>query len=102
MQNPPTVFAKQANISNGPQQINNGTLAPQRVARAKELDSSPNKLLEANGERLDTGTQGATGNRNQDMAPVGTIDRSADHRRQRAGVTERVEGRSPRTMARVV
>jgi hypothetical protein len=34
IQNPPAVFARQANFSNGPQQINNGTPAPSPVARA--------------------------------------------------------------------
>lgn len=100
IQNPPTVFARQANFAAGPQQINNGT--PLRPPRARNSESLPNKLLEANGERLDSGASNAAGNRNQELAPVGAIDGSTDHRRQRAGVTERVEGRSPRTMARVL
>lgn len=84
MQNPPAVFAKQANISNGPQQVNNGVPQPKRVARTKNLDSRPNKLLEANGERLDGGTTGAPSDRNQELATVGPCDWPAKPRRQGA------------------
>jgi hypothetical protein len=81
MQNPPTVFAKQANISNGPQQVNNGTPQCDRVARAKKPDSMPNKLLEANGERLDARTARSTGDRDQDLATVGTVNRPSKYHR---------------------
>jgi len=57
IKNPPVIYAKQANISNGPQQVNNGT--PQPVAR-EEKTIEQNELLEAqHGQRLDTGTTGA-------------------------------------------
>ncbi|NOT13891.1 MAG: hypothetical protein HOP23_19080 [Methylococcaceae bacterium] len=42
IKNPPVVYAKQANISNGHQQINNGMPAPQ----AEEIKKQPNELLE--------------------------------------------------------
>ncbi|NMF98323.1 hypothetical protein GPA27_13110 [Aromatoleum toluolicum] len=42
MKNPPLVIAKQANVTTGPQQINNGMTAP---PRAGEIESEPNKLL---------------------------------------------------------
>jgi len=42
IKNPPVIFAKQANIANGHQQINNG--AP---SRALENESQQSKLLEA-------------------------------------------------------
>lgn len=49
------VYAKQANISNGPQQVNNGL--PAQATHAEKIANQPNELLEAtNGERLDTGT----------------------------------------------
>ena len=52
MKNPPVIIARQANISNGPQQVNNGS-AP----RAEEKTILPNELLETeHGKRLDTGT----------------------------------------------
>lgn len=81
IQNPPTLFAKQANISNGPQQVNNGFPPSEQVARAKESGFLPNELLEAHGERLDGGTPDSTGDRNQDLATVGAIDRSSERRR---------------------
>lgn len=81
MQNPRTVFAQQANIANGPQQVNNGLQPPDPVARAGERNSQPNKLLEAHGERLDSGTTRTTGNRDKELAAVGTIHRTAKPRR---------------------
>jgi hypothetical protein len=52
IKNPP-VFAKQANIVNGPQQVNNAFAPP---PRADENTTSPNKLLEQSHEqRLDPG-----------------------------------------------
>jgi hypothetical protein len=57
IKNPPVVFAKQANIANGPQQVNNGPPAP---PRADETTTSPNKLLEhAHEQRLDPGAPSA-------------------------------------------
>ena len=52
LKNPPIVIARQANISNGPQQVNNGAVPP----RAEETSTAPNELLETDhGKRLDTG-----------------------------------------------
>lgn len=51
LKNPPVVIARQANISAGPQQVNNGP-AP----RAEVSSNKPNKLLEQSHEpRLDPG-----------------------------------------------
>ena len=54
MKNPrPTVIAKQANVSAGHQQVNNN-LGPIDMGRAREIESTPNELLEVKyGERLD-------------------------------------------------
>jgi len=71
------VFARQANIANGPQQINNGS--PSLRARKSALE--PNELLEAHGEGLNLGTQGPTSNCDQELATVGTIERSQDRQR---------------------
>ena len=71
IKNPPIVFAKQANINqgNGNQQVNNGTSDP--ASRAGEIINQPNELLEAqHGERMDTGTAGATIVKNPAMATV--------------------------------
>jgi len=69
IKNPPVVYAKQANISNGPQQINNGM--PAQAPHAAENQKQPNKLLEVqHGERLDTGTASQTIGGNQAMAAL--------------------------------
>lgn len=55
LKNPPLVIARQANISNGPQQVNNGGTP----SRAGDLDNRPNELLETDyGKRLDAGAAG--------------------------------------------
>lgn len=73
IKNPPTVFARQANIAHGPQQVNNG-VSP----RAGQLEIAPNELLEARREdRLDNGTTIETGTGYQEVAAVGALDRTA-------------------------
>jgi hypothetical protein len=65
------VFAKQANINqgNGNQQVNNGASDP--ATHAGEIINQPNELLEAqHGERMDTGTTGATIGKNPAMATL--------------------------------
>lgn len=42
MQNPPTVFARQANIAIGPQQVNNGVPTPALPSRARNHETEPN------------------------------------------------------------
>ncbi|MGB4116530.1 MAG: hypothetical protein WBK51_08295 [Polaromonas sp.] len=75
-------FVKQANIANGPQQVNNGAAAAAhpdkgelvRKVRTHAGKSAPeqNKLLEAeHGNYLDTRAQGAAGRANLHMATVG-------------------------------
>ncbi len=65
----PTVFARQANIANGPLQVNNG------VARAGALEPRPIELLEAHGERMDGGAANATraSRGDQEVAAVGAV-----------------------------
>ena len=72
IKNPPTVFARQANIANGPQQVNNNVT----LARADNHKNLPSELLEAHGERLDVGTASTTGTGDQVLAPVGTRHRA--------------------------
>ena len=75
IKNPPVIYAKQANISSGPQQVNNGLLAPAR----EEKTISSNKLLEHQHEqRLDTGTAGAAIGADKELATMGEIDRAKD------------------------
>lgn len=78
----PMVFARQANIAHGPQQVNNGAAAPMGpVARPGGVESGKNELLRASdGERLDTGTASTTGRGDSALASLGEVDRPADHR----------------------
>lgn len=70
IKNPPMVYAKQANISNGPQQVNNGL--PAQATHAEKIANQPNELLEVtNGERLDTGATQETIGINTAMATLG-------------------------------
>ncbi|WP_227791587.1 hypothetical protein [Burkholderia sp. BE17] len=73
----PVAFVKQANIANGPQQVNNGSGAPSYAREEKK--ETTNELLEhQNGEWLDTGTAGEAGRGNQAMETMGAIDRTDD------------------------
>ena len=74
IKNPPTVFARQANIANGPQQVNNGV----SFARTGNSQSEPNELLEAHGERLDIPAASTTGAGDQALASVGARNRSTN------------------------
>lgn len=75
IKNPPVVFAKQANIANGPQQVNNGT-APHAHAR-EEKTIQPNELLTnevQNGPALDSGRTSATSGTDKELATLEKID----------------------------
>ena len=76
---PKTVmFAKQANVTSGPQQINNGVVAPVSPARAEEFQNLPNELSGAtHGLLQDTRTSCAAGRADPHLAAVGTLDRAA-------------------------
>jgi hypothetical protein len=77
IKNPP-VFARQANIANGPQQVNNGSAPPPRV---DENTTSPNKLLEQSHEqRLDPGAPPAAVRGNPALVAV-----EAGHRAENGG-----------------
>jgi len=76
------VIAKQANVTTGPQQVNNGVAVP-GPSRARENEIEQSKLLEAgDGQRLDTAAAGAASGGGQALAPVGAIHRTDDPRRQ--------------------
>lgn len=76
MKNPPIVFAKQANIAHGHQQVNNGV---QSATHAEKTINSSNELLnEADNAPLDTRRTLETGRVNQELAAVETINRSQD------------------------
>lgn len=79
----PVVFARQANIAHGPQQVNNAASPASRVSCARAHSGNPkngqNELLEAHGERLDASTACAAKAGNPGVAPVGTRKRPTDH-----------------------
>ena len=77
MKNPKAIaFVKQANIANGPQQVNNGT-----AARVGEVPTAPPELLEQrHGKWLDSRTQSSAGTVNPGMEAVGAIDRPPKQR----------------------
>lgn len=90
IKNPPVVFAKQANISNGPQQVNNGVPSP---SGSEPVPSGPahgetaigqTKLLvghQHGGTVLDGGTTRTSARGRQKVASVGAIHRPKVARR---------------------
>ena len=81
----PVAFVRQANIAHGPQQVNNWAGFPHPLRAGAhahgETEIVQNELLGGDhGERLDTGTAGATGRANQKLEAVGAINRP-DHGR---------------------
>ena len=92
IKNPPILFARQANISNGPQQINNGEHS--RV-RGRENGS---EQIEQSGERphelpADRRAPALASPTDTPMAPMGTVDGAEDSRGQVAVLPQRMEGR---------
>lgn len=74
IKNPPVVFAKQANISHGPQQVNNGTASPSHV---EKIINQSNELLEdQHGKRMDTGKTSAASGTDPQLETVGAIHRA--------------------------
>ena len=72
MKNPPIVFAKQANITNGNQQINNGSLPNSLPAHAGKAVNFSNELLEVNhgSEEMDSRSAQTTSRKDKAMATV--------------------------------
>jgi hypothetical protein len=74
IKNPPSVYAKQANIAHGPQQVNNGLPAPSQAGEKQieqtKLSGSGNELLP------DARTSGIEGEADKELATVGKIDRA--------------------------
>ena len=75
IKNPPVVYAKQANIAHGPQQVNNG---PAFATRTVENEKTPNRLEAIDEQPLDTGAAGKSGTGHSKMETVGALDRSKD------------------------
>lgn len=77
------VFAKQANITHGPQQVNNA------FTRAETREPAPTRLLEAPGARLDFRTAFAAERRDPALETVGALDGPAHSGGEGAGGSER-------------
>lgn len=76
IKNPPVVFARQANVTTGPQQINNGTAI---ASRALESESQQDQLSGGTHELLpDARAPGLAGRIDPAMATVGEIHRAED------------------------
>ena len=80
IKNPPVVYAKQANVTTGPQQINNGVPAntQSEPAGARQKKSRKNKLKEIAHEQeqwLDTAAPGAAGCTHQTAEAMVAIHR---------------------------
>jgi hypothetical protein len=73
----PVAFVQQANIANGPQQVNNGTLEPVEGSRAEKPENQQSKLLEqSDGQRMDFGTKGAAIGVDTPLETVGAVNRA--------------------------
>jgi hypothetical protein len=79
VKNPPMVIARQANVTSGPQQVNNGIAMPM-PSRARQSEIRPTELLEQKhgGEWLDTGAAGAKGRVDPAVEAVGAVNRAKD------------------------
>lgn len=74
IKNPPIVYARQANVTTGPQQVNNGIPTP---TRAREIETEQTQLMRADhGERLDTGTTREAIASYSSLETLGEIDRA--------------------------
>lgn len=91
IKNPPVVFARQANISNGPQQVNNGASASNRsntrvpAQACGEIENQPSKLLEgmsSGSTTLDARATRAAARSHQELEAVGAVHRPQKRGRQ--------------------
>lgn len=80
IKNPPVVYARQANIASGPQQVNNGAPPVAQAAPAALAHSVPTELFKGapHGHRMDAGTSSPASRADSLMAPVGAVDGSED------------------------
>jgi hypothetical protein len=72
MKNPPMVFARQANLTTGAQQVNNGVALPP----AKEPIRRNELLEQAHGKRLDILTSSGSSRSHSTLAALAKIDRT--------------------------
>jgi hypothetical protein len=76
IKNPPVIYARQANVTTGPQQVNNGMVAP---SRGREIESQQSKLSGGSNELLpDARASTLAGQIDPHLATVGEINRAKD------------------------
>ena len=75
---PPVLFAQQANVAFGPQQVNNGAMPSPRPAHGSNPSSERNELLEAgDGTRVESGATGQAGRRDSTVVPLAAVNGAA-------------------------
>jgi hypothetical protein len=84
----PPIFAKQANVAHGPQQVNNGPASASRAGEKPGFEH-PELLESSDGERLEPRTTGTTGRGDPTLEAVGAQHRPQDARRQGAVAAKR-------------
>jgi len=82
-------FVKQANIANGPQQVNNGAIE-QKDSHARQLQTEQNKLLEGGyvtgTQRMDSREAQTAERSDPAVEAVGKVHRAKKSRRQGGGI----------------
>jgi hypothetical protein len=74
IKNAPVIYARQANVTTGPQQVNNGVAAP---TRGRESETAQNEQSEATHELLqDTRASSAAIGSDPALASVGEVHRA--------------------------
>jgi hypothetical protein len=97
VKNPPNVaFVKQANIANGPQQINNGVFPPHAAENLIERSKLLRRMDES---RLDTGATREAIPANKALATLEPIHRPAHNGRKGASLEKRRQGQRARPYA---
>jgi hypothetical protein len=77
----PVAFVQQANIANGPQQVNNGPPPAAEASRTRESENQPNELLEQQRNAwLDTRATHRAAGSNSSVEAVGAIYGTKDER----------------------
>ena len=77
IKNPPVIYAKQANVTTGPQQINNSLEAP---SQARKIQNVPNQLSGASDElHTDARASRLEIKANSTLETLGKVDRPQDH-----------------------
>ena len=91
VKNPPVVYARQANVTTGPQQVNNGVA---RASAESKSEMTPIKLSEGSHElRPHARTPALESRADRPLATVGAIDGTAHGHRQSEGRPQRLQGR---------